>query len=124
VSEPFFRIPLNLPHAATVALRLVHHLQRRPGSGRAADAAREIAVLLMPYRTQGENPTPIEAARVADDVASRTRELVATIEAEKLGGDYVGQSIRNLFECLERGEEGARLSLRAGENPDSALRPK
>jgi hypothetical protein len=124
MSEPFFRIPLNLPHAATVALRLVHHLQRKPGSGRAADAAREIVVILMPFRAQGENPAPVEAASVADDVASRTRDLVATIEAEKLGGDLVGQAVRNLFECLERGEEGARLSLRAGENPDSALRPR
>jgi hypothetical protein len=124
VSEPFFQIPLNLPHAATVALRLVHHLQRRAGSGRAADAAREIVVILMPYRAQSDNPAPVEAARVADDVASRARELVATIEAEKLGSDYIGQAVRNLFECLERGEEGARLSLRAGENPDSALRPR
>ena len=45
------------------------------------------------------------------------------IEKNKLGGDRLGQAVRNLFECLALGEEGAAISLRAGENPRSTLRP-
>ena len=45
------------------------------------------------------------------------------IERLKLGSDRLGQHVRNLFECLELGEEGAQISLRAGENPNSVQRP-
>lgn len=51
------------------------------------------------------------------------RVLVSEIAAAGVGGDRIGQCVRNLFECLERGEEGARLSLLAGEDPCSLLRP-
>ena len=45
------------------------------------------------------------------------------IEKAGAGADRLGQQVRNLFECLELGEEGAAISLRAGENPRSLLRP-
>jgi hypothetical protein len=51
------------------------------------------------------------------------RELVALLEPTRLKGDRLGQLIRNLFECLELGKEGAEISLRAGENPNSLQRP-
>jgi hypothetical protein len=40
-----------------------------------------------------------------------------------LGHDRLGQCVRNFFECLELGREGAAISLRAGENPRSMQRP-
>ena len=51
------------------------------------------------------------------------RLIVDDIERLGVGDDRIGQAVRNFFECLELGEEGARISLRAGENPKSALRP-
>jgi len=48
---------------------------------------------------------------------------VGEIEAAGYQGDRLGQSVRNLFECLGLAEEGAELSLRCGERPDSLLRP-
>ena len=48
---------------------------------------------------------------------------LADIERLHIGDDRLGQAVRNFFECLGLGVEGARLSLLAGENPDSALRP-
>jgi hypothetical protein len=48
---------------------------------------------------------------------------LSTFERDGIADDRLGQAVRNLFECLELGEEGAEISLRAGENPDSALRP-
>jgi hypothetical protein len=51
------------------------------------------------------------------------RQLVDAMEAARLGGDRLGQLVRNLFECLELGKEGAEISLRAGENPGSLQRP-
>lgn len=35
---------------------------------------------------------------------------------------HLQRVIRNLFECLSLGEEGMRISLRAGEDPNSAMR--
>ena len=51
------------------------------------------------------------------------RLLVDHIERDQLGHDRLGQGIRNLFECLELGREGAVISLRAGEDPRSFQRP-
>jgi len=61
--------------------------------------------------------------RAADAVAVVTRQLVGEIEAAGYQGDRLGQCVRNLFECLGLAEEGAELSLRCGERPDSLLRP-
>ncbi len=45
------------------------------------------------------------------------------LERAHLGSDLLGQLVRNYFECLELGEEGSEISLRAGENPKSLQRP-
>jgi hypothetical protein len=123
---PHFNVPLNLPHAATVATRLLYHLNRlqpSPGSATACvNIASELSDLLRPYKMLDENPPPEEARAVAAEAAVLARKLVDAIEDAKFGDDRLGQAIRNLFECLELGEEGARQSLRAGENPDSVLR--
>jgi hypothetical protein len=71
-----------------------------------------------------ENPPQDECRTAATEAARLGRALVDAVESGQFGDDRLGQAVRNLFECLELGEEGARISLRAGENPDSALRPK
>jgi hypothetical protein len=58
-----------------------------------------------------------------DEAAQLGRRLVECIEADEVGSDRVGQCVRNLFECLALGQEGAALSLRAGEDPNSLQRP-
>jgi len=127
---PHFDVPLNLPHAGTIALRLQHHLGRvvlasAPEVSTAIlGTARQIVELLTPYRIFGENPPREEAAGVVTEAAALVRALVGQLEAAKLGDDRAGQAVRNLFECFELGEEGATISLRAGENPSSPMRPR
>ena len=58
----------------------------------------------------------------ADKVAALARVVVTGIVAAPCRGDRLGQSVRNLFECLGLADEGRELSLRCGERPDSPLR--
>lgn len=125
---PHFRVPLDLAHAATVAARIRHLLARvadsaNPAQHRVLETARALLELLEPYWAAGENPPRPEAERVAEEAAHLGRDLVDGIERLRLGSDRLGQCVRNLFELLERGEEGAIISLRAGENPNSLQRP-
>jgi hypothetical protein len=127
MSKAFFDLPLNLPHAATVASRILYHLNRvqqvNPGKADAALAvAMELTELLRPYKLMDDNPREDEAKQAVTDAAKIGRTLVDAIERGGVGDDRLGQTIRNLFECLAMGQEGAQLSLRAGENPGSALR--
>jgi hypothetical protein len=124
---PYFQVPLNLPHAATISSRISYHLQRRAQVGDvsvASKLANEISDDLLPYKISGENPPAEEAKAVISVVAEKARQMVDAIETSGAGDDRLGQAVRNLFECLELGREGAIASLRAGENPDSTLRPK
>ncbi|GMV82608.1 MAG: hypothetical protein AMXMBFR7_37920 [Planctomycetota bacterium] len=130
MSMPYFRVPLNLPHAATLNRRLLYQLDRVCRTHglvlneREALEARvdRLQNLLDPFFEQGDNPPPAEAAAAVAQAAVWLREIVDAVERHRIGDDRLGQVIRNLFECMELGEEGARQSLRAGENPDSALR--
>ncbi|HVE39653.1 MAG TPA: hypothetical protein VNM14_07185 [Planctomycetota bacterium] len=120
---PAFNLPLNLPHAATVAHRILHHLRGRGAPDEALERAGGLIVLLEPWRDLDDNG-PAEAAEKARLAAAALgRAVVADIEKSGVGYDRLGQAVRNLFECLSLGEEGALLSLRAGENPGSTLRP-
>ncbi|HYF51932.1 MAG TPA: hypothetical protein VEJ63_21165, partial [Planctomycetota bacterium] len=107
---PFFNVPLNLPHAATIASRLIYHLQRREQAGKNVAAAltfaRELADELIPYRMSGENPAEDEAKVVVAKVAELARKMVDEVERHDAGDDRLGQAVRNLFECLELGQEG------------------
>ena len=118
----FFDIPLNLPHAATVADRISKYLAEVDASRVTRETAAEIAAGLMYYR-YGDNPDREEGDEVKMRMLVLARKLVDEIEEDGLKRDRLGQLVRNLFECLESGKEGAELSLRAGENPDSVARP-
>jgi hypothetical protein len=121
-----FQIPLDLPHAGRIADRILVLLERHTEEmGMDVEAVLGVAArlsnLLFRYSVNDDNPP--EAAKVRDDAAILGRELVDAVEAAQIFGDRLGQLVRNLFECLELGEEGARISLRAGENPNSLQRP-
>lgn len=122
---PHFDVPLNLPHAGRVARRLVTFLDREGHDGTAAAAtAWKLVELLDPFFESEENPAPTVALRLRDQAATLGRQFVEQVELDALGHDRLGQAVRNLFECLELGREGAMLSLRAGEDPDSMQRPR
>lgn len=89
----------------------------------AAALAERLATMLDPYLRSGENPRREEAARVAEEAAFVARCLVEAVVDAGIPSDRIGQCVRNIFECLELGEEGAEISLRAGENPNSLQRP-
>lgn len=126
--RPFFQVPLNLPHAGRIARRIVKLLpvHGEAGGADAATARRqaaELLVLLDPCMELDENPPAALASQVRDRAAAMGRRLVDCIERGGLGDDRLGQCVRNLFECLELGREGAEISLRAGEDPRSLQRP-
>ena len=121
---PYFDLPLNLPHAATVADRIIKKLaEREEVRMRTREVASSIAAHLMFYRGDDDNPPAEEAEEVRLAVLELARQLVDRSENEGIRGDKLGQLVRNLFECLAEGKEGAIQSLRAGENPESAQRP-
>jgi hypothetical protein len=119
--QPYFQVVLNLPHAGRVARRILRLVpDTRTEAGR---LAMELEELLAPCLDADENPAQAEAMMLKLRAAELGRHLVDAIEREKLGNDRMGQAVRNLFECLELGREGAAISLRAGEGPNSFQRP-
>jgi len=83
--------------------------------------AERMSKLLFRYTELDDNPP--NASELRDEAADLGRALVDAIESAGIVNDRLGQYVRNFFECLELGEEGARISLRAGENPNSLQRP-
>lgn len=116
---------INLPHAHTVVSRLVRALsvQEQPCPYEETALPELLAELDRQLRPYHEDPPEAVALEVADQVAAVARQLVEEIEQVGYRGDRLGQCVRNLFECLGLGPEGAELSLRCGERPDSPLRP-
>ncbi len=123
---PHFEIPVNLVHAATIAKRLTSRIAQTVPPYRDSESleqAQYIFAELFPYHLESIDPTAAEQMIVSAHVLDLARHLVTLIELEGCGNDRIGQSIRNLFECLGRGQEGAILGLKAGEHPDSLQRP-
>jgi hypothetical protein len=90
----------------------------------AQERAADLIILLEPWRDQEDNGPAEAAEKARQSAAALGRMIVDVVEKSKgVGYDRLGQAVRNLFECLSMGEEGARISLRAGENPNSTLRP-
>jgi hypothetical protein len=127
-STPFFQVALNLPHAGRVARRILLLISELPRTKHVSldgvlAVATKLEGLLVPYLDLEDNPPALIAARVRQEAATLGRKLVDEIEAAGVGHDRLGQCVRNLFECLELGREGAAISLRAGEDPQSFQRP-
>jgi hypothetical protein len=123
-----YDIPLDLPHAGRLAARIVRLLERHCeelgiDAPEVLDVAELLDVKLSKYVVEDENPAAAEASAAVETAATLGRELVSALDAAGIRGDRLGQYIRNLFECLAMGQEGAELSLRAGENPSSLQRP-
>ena len=121
-----FEIPLDLPHAGRIADRIATLIERHAEElelevPEVIDRAEKLSAYL--FRNAGGDDNPPDALTIRDEVATMARELVDSLEPTRLKGDRLGQLIRNLFECLELGKEGAEISLRAGENPNSLQRP-
>jgi len=121
-----FDIPLDLPHAARLSDRILNLLERQIeehslDAGAVLDAAEGLSNFLFRFAEDEDNPPGAEIIR--DEAAALARNLVDEMERTNIGSDRLGQYIRNLFECLELGKEGAEISLRAGENPESLQRP-
>lgn len=122
---------INLPHANTILNRIVRWLGAqddpapggpygRLGSTPLPDLLAELDRSLRPFV---EDPPEETALPAADSAAALARLLVEEMEKAGYRGDRLGQCVRNLFECLGLPEEGAELSLKCGERPDSPLRP-
>ena len=79
--------------------------------------------LLFRFSANDENPNDDEANSIREEAADLGRQLVDQLQSTNITSDRIGQYVRNYFECLELGEEGASISLRAGENPNSLQRP-
>ena len=120
---PAFNLPLNLPHAATIAHRILHHMRGRGATGDTLERLGALIVLLEPWRDLEDNGPPEAAEKTRQSAAALGRLVVDDIEKCGVGYDRLGQAVRNLFECLSMGEEGAQISLRAGEDPRSTMRP-
>jgi hypothetical protein len=125
---PFFNIPLDLPHAGRLSDRLIQMLEKVADRDDARfdelfERAERLGSLLYKYMADDENPNPAEAKEVIAEAAELLRGIVGDVEKLGVGYDRMGQVVRNIFECLELGREGAQLSLRAGEDPNSLQRP-
>ena len=116
---------INLPHARTVAERLERQLEMLrvlDGEG-AKELNGTVAALRGALERWTEDPDPEKAAEAADPILAIARKLVEHIlRNERARGDRVGQCVRNLYECLGLPNEGRRVSLACGENPDSLMR--
>lgn len=124
----YFQLPLDLPHAGRVSARLYRLLQRKVNLDDlhqrvALGRCEQLVLLLSSYALTNENPQDTEGEQKSAEAADVARQLVDDIVRAELTGDRIGQCVRNIFECLELGREGAELSLTAGENPDSLQRP-
>jgi hypothetical protein len=123
--RPYFHVALNLPHAGRVVRRIP---PLPPPSGtdaeQAHNAVSELIALLDPFLSADDNPPEPAANRIRERAAQLGRDLVGHIARGAFGHDRLGQCVRNFFERLELGREGAEISLRAGENPRSMQRPR
>jgi len=118
---------INLPHARTIVGRIARSLEAlgafaEQGNGGAAALHAALERLEAEVGDFDEDPPFERALASADAAAALGRALVEAILETPCRGDRLGQSVRNLFECLGLPEEGAALSLRCGERPDSPLR--
>ena len=129
----YFDLPLNLPHAFRIAQRIGRIVENRAEGNGAYAALKETAAqlekLLEPFHDDlsADTINPVETAKTVEatvEAAARIgRDLAQSLADLPITDDRLGQCVRNLFECLSKGREGAALGLAAGENPASLQRP-
>jgi len=122
-------LPLDLPHAGTIAKRIADLVESScPKTEekyiKLNRLAQQISEMLIAYRVYQEDPPEEKAKEIQKNASVLGRMLVLEIEQTESGFDRLGELVRNFFECLAFGKEGAEISLRAGENPNSLLRPE
>jgi hypothetical protein len=129
VSDEAYRryVHVNLPHARTLVQRIGRGLEAlgafgEAGNGGALALHQAYEALERAARPFDDDPPLEQALLAADALAARARVLVAAILETPTRGDRLGQSVRNLFECLGLADEGATHSVKCGERPDSPLR--
>jgi hypothetical protein len=120
-------VRINLPHARTIVQRIGRALEATGAFGHEANGgahalSEALGALEGTLRPFDADPVAEEALLAADAAATKGRSLVEAIVESRCRNDRLGQHVRNLFECLGLPEEGAELSLRCGERPDSPLR--
>lgn len=120
-------VQINLSHARTIVSRIGRSLDAlgafgEQGNGGALTLHAAFGSLAAEVEEFDEDPAFERAIEAADAVAVRGRALVEAILETACRGDRLGQSVRNLFECLGLPEEGAALSVLCGESADSPLR--
>jgi hypothetical protein len=120
-------VQINLPHARTIVGRIGRSLEAlgafgEQGNGGALGLHAAFGKLEEEVQAFDEDPPCERAILAADAVAGRARTVVDAILKTTCRGDRLGQSVRNLFECLGLAAEGRELSLRCGEREDSPLR--
>ena len=124
----YFDIPLNLPHACRIAQRIRRIMESR-GAGNPAyhelkQTVETLEALLLAFEGADDaKETAPETVAITENAARLGRTLAHQIADLHLDDDRMGQCVRNLFECLYKGREGADLGLVAGENPASLQRP-
>jgi hypothetical protein len=116
-----FDVPRNLPHAATVTRRIAERLRKlgaeeNPDAEDLFESLNALEERLFPFELEENGVDPVEEAAIAEQAAGHARRVVD--EIEKLAIATIVWARRcGTFECLGHGEEGAAISLRAGENP-------
>jgi hypothetical protein len=127
MADPYERyVNINLPHSRTVLARIGRMLEfldafaEDARGGPALHAA--FQALERETEPHDEDPALAAAIAAADALAERARTFVEALLQTPVRSDRLGQHVRNLFECLGLPEEGAELSLRCGEKPDSLMR--
>jgi hypothetical protein len=120
-------VNINLPHARTIVQRIGRSLEALGAFGEASNGGAQglraaFERLEQDVEPFEEDPAQDAAIKAADAIAERARTLVGAILDTPARGDRLGLHVRNLFECLGLAEEGATLSLRCGERPDSPMR--
>jgi hypothetical protein len=123
---PYFNTPVNLTHAAEIARRLCSRIAQTVPPDQDSEALEQANLIfaeLFPYIYDTQVPSSAEQMIVVSHALDLARHLVNLIQIEKCKSDRVGQSVRNLYECLGRGEEGSHMGLLAGESPTSLQRP-
>ena len=118
-------VRINLPHARTIVQRIGRTLVALgafPEEGTGGELHEALLSLEEKLREWDEDPPAGVALSAADAAAAAGRRLVDAILETPWRSDRLGQHVRNLFECLGAHDEGATLSLRCGERPDSPMR--